>query len=233
IRHSDDNTALMAPFYQNFDEGFTLPEDDRIAIQTLYGPADVQPILPPRTDPPRTDPPRIDPPRPNPPRPYTPRPSPPTTHPPRPYQGKCPNIDKPNGPDMCEGNVDAAFQYSDTLIFFKETKVWWVRPITTRGYTIENIDIYYLFRSLPKTFTSIDAAYENPADNTIALFSKDKVYIQEGFNSRGQSYSLEELGIHVSSIEAAMVWGHNGRIYIFGHNQYWRLTHVNKKPVVD
>ncbi|XP_030377643.1 stromelysin-3 isoform X2 [Scaptodrosophila lebanonensis] len=37
LSHSDQSSALMAPFYRGFDPVFRLDEDDKAAIQSLYG----------------------------------------------------------------------------------------------------------------------------------------------------------------------------------------------------
>jgi len=37
LGHSAVRGALMAPYYQGYDPDFSLPDDDRQAIQSLYG----------------------------------------------------------------------------------------------------------------------------------------------------------------------------------------------------
>ncbi|KAI3386795.1 hypothetical protein SNEBB_008989 [Seison nebaliae] len=42
LEHSDENSALMAPFFRGFSQDFTLHSDDIRAIQALYGPPNDQ-----------------------------------------------------------------------------------------------------------------------------------------------------------------------------------------------
>ena len=41
------------------------------------------------------------------------------------------------------------------------------------------------------------------------------------------------LPLNLSKIDAALVWGHNQKTYLFAGNQYWRLEETSQKVEVD
>ncbi|KAF6100188.1 matrix metallopeptidase 16 [Phyllostomus discolor] len=157
LEHSNDPTAIMAPFYQYMEtDNFQLPSDDLQGIQKIYGPPDKTPpptrplpTVPPHRSLPPADPRRND--KPKPPRPPTGKPS---------YPGAKPNI--------CDGNFNTLAILRREMFVFKEQWFWRVRNNRVMdGYPMQ---ITYFWRGLPP---GIDAVYENNDGNFVFFKGKE------------------------------------------------------------
>lgn len=129
----------------------------------------------------------------------------------------------------CEGSFDAISLIRNELFVFKGIYMWRLqeRGIVSRGSPLA---FHYLFY-FPEFVKKIDAVYERPTDHYIILFTGK--YYWEFTGNRFTEKSplpLSHLGLpeSINAIDAAIVWGKNGRTYLFQGNQYWRYNEVNK-----
>ncbi|XP_053637983.1 stromelysin-3 [Cherax quadricarinatus] len=161
-------------------------------------------------------------------RPTTKAPIPPTTTPfpditSTPTPLPCPAVPPPiDLPDTCNTDFDAVTRYHEEFYFFKGKFYW---RVSKRGHLHSNEfpnQIWYRFSGLPRDLKHIDAVYISRKD-TFVFFS-GSMYYELGSTYRIQNTGkLVDLGVNASHLDAAMVWGHNGRIYMFSGDHYWRL----------
>ncbi|CAJ0940957.1 unnamed protein product, partial [Ranitomeya imitator] len=224
LEHSNNPTAIMAPFYQWMDtENFQLPEDDRRGIQQLYGscspitplgpltaavsltlicaggPGGETPSTPPIPTPGRPDrrPPKI---------PSGGKPERPGNAPPR----------RPDqyGPDICEGNFDAVAVLRGEMFVFKGAWFWRLR--NKRVLDHYPMPIGHFWRGLP---ANISAVYERDDGKFFWLFREAN--LEPGYP---QPLSSLGYGIPYDRIDTAIFWEPTGYTYFFRGDSYWRFS---------
>ncbi|KAK3919707.1 Matrix metalloproteinase-16, partial [Frankliniella fusca] len=238
LLHSSVSGALMFPWYQGLHRGYKLPEDDTHAIQQIYGSRDerqwgeYRPDLAPA--PPRQ--PGAGGPGPGPgPRQPARRPSPPAaTVPPAIAPAVPPRPRDPAKPDRCNTDYDAVAVIRRQTFFFKGKYFWrFEEGSILEDYPVQ-IDVFWV--GLPKNLTHIDAVYERNSDRNIVFFIGKKYYVFSGnFLESGYPKPLTDLGLPptLTHIDGAMVWGHNGKTYLFSGTVYWRLDEDVAKVELD
>ncbi|XP_076120780.1 matrix metalloproteinase-15 [Alosa pseudoharengus] len=221
LEHSNNPSAIMAPFYQWMKtEDFSLHEDDLNGIHEIYGhpvhdPTQATPT--PSFDIISTVPNRVTPkPKPRPTKPWVP-PVAPTrrTYRPRPTQrsdGAPPNI--------CDGNFDTVTLLRGEMFVFKGRWFWRVR----RNKVLDNYPmlISLFWMGLPD---NIDAAYERH-DGKFVFFKGSRYWVfREADLEPGYPQELFHYGqgIPTDTIETAIWWEPAGHTYFFRGNQYWRF----------
>ncbi|XP_059507592.1 matrix metalloproteinase-15 isoform X2 [Stegostoma tigrinum] len=213
LEHSNNPSAIMAPFYQWMDtERFELPEDDLRGIQRIYGPPESKPK-------PTNSLPTVTPRRPK--KPKTPserKPSP-----------RDPDSDNPRstdgptqyGPNICDGNFDSVTMLRGEMFVFKGLWFWRVR----NNRVLDNypMPIGHFWRGLP---ANIDAAYERH-DGKFVFFKGDKFWLfNEAMLEPGYPRHLMGLGAGMPGdrIDAAIWWEITGQTYFFRGDRYWRFS---------
>ncbi|KAM6194347.1 matrix metalloproteinase-24 [Sarcoramphus papa] len=215
LEHSNDPSAIMAPFYQYMEtHNFKLPQDDLQGIQKIYGPP-VEPLEPTRplpTLPVRRIHSTSERKHERQPRPPSPplgdRPSPPGT--------------KPN---ICDGNFNTVALFRGEMFVFKDRWFWRLRNNRVQeGYPMQ---IEQFWKGLP---AKIDAAYER-SDGKFVFFKGDKYWVfKEVTAEPGYPHSLVELGscLPREGIDTALRWEPVGKTYFFKGDRYWRYNEDNR-----
>ncbi|XP_030219532.1 matrix metalloproteinase-16 isoform X2 [Gadus morhua] len=213
LEHSNDPTAIMAPFYQYMDtENFKLPHDDLQGIQKIYGPPDRSPQ--PTRPPPTASPPRLHHP------PSDPRKHERQVRPHRPPQGNKPT--NPNAkPNICDGGFNTLAILRQELFVFKDQWFWRVRDNSVvPGYPMQ---INYFWRGLP---SKIDAVYEN-SEGKFVFFKGNRFWVFKDTTLQPtypQDISLFGSGMPTQSIETAVWWEDVAKTYFFKGDRYWRYN---------
>ncbi|XP_016301454.1 matrix metalloproteinase-16-like [Sinocyclocheilus anshuiensis] len=209
LEHSNDPTAIMAPFYQYMDtENFRLPHDDLQGIQKIYGPPDklLQPTRPLPTVPLARSHPPAD-----------PRKNDRQTRPPR-----IPTGDKPMHPnakpDICDGGFNTLAILRREMFVFKDHWFWRVRDNAVMpGYPML-INVFW--RGLPP---KIDAVYENSKGKFVFFKGKQFWVFKDTMLQPGypQDISMFGNGMPAQSIETAVWWEDVAKTYFFKGDRYW------------
>lgn len=123
-------------------------------------------------------------------------------------------------PDACRIYFDAVSIIRGELFFFKSRYVWRIRDGHLQpGYPALASRHW---RGIPD---HVDAAYEDKTGN-IWFFHGDSYWVFDAERKITGPDSVEKLGLPVSDIQAALMWGEEQaqKIYLFRAGTYWRFN---------
>uniref|UniRef100_A0A3B4XPB0 Matrix metallopeptidase 15 n=1 Tax=Seriola lalandi dorsalis TaxID=1841481 RepID=A0A3B4XPB0_SERLL len=222
LEHSDNPSAVMAPFYQwVHTHNFTLHEDDIKGIQYIYAHPEVTPSPTSTPVPPTST--TDSQPEPEPVTPVVRKDVPAPPPPPRPsVPPRPPKLPDHQAPDICDGNFDTVTMLRGEMFVFKGRWFWRVR----RNRVLDNypmpISVFWI--GLP---SDIDAAYERH-DGKFVFFKGLSGYwvFREADVLPGYPQPIHEYGqgVPAHKIDTAIWWEPNGYTYFFTGDRYWRYN---------
>ncbi|OQR75284.1 72 kDa type IV collagenase-like, partial [Tropilaelaps mercedesae] len=212
LAHVSEPSSLMYPWYQDSphftENSFQLPEDDIRGIQHLYGRPERGAESSPRF--------------------YMTTRRPLTTTTTRRGDVFLGYREMPPEPCDIDGIDAISIIRGETFIF--KGKYFFRLDNELQIMSSQAFEVSRLFRGFP-TETSegqdvvIDAVYENRRGE-IHFFIGRELYVFMGQTLKpGYPLPLSSLGLplNVSRIDAAFIWGHNQKIYLFQDDLYWRF----------
>ncbi|KAF3704473.1 Matrix metalloproteinase-17 [Channa argus] len=204
LSHSSSDPSIMRPYYQGPADmnDFQLALDDRVAIQQLYGVKEGG-----QGDDADHDIPRL--------------PSPPPT--------KTTQHSEPSFPERCQGGFDAVANIRGEVFFFKGEHFWRVNQKRSL-WSLNPTLIKNFWIGLPPGTNKIDAVYERKSDSRIIFFIGSQYWVFIDNKAMGDyPRPLSEWGMRTKSgvpvdrVDAAFIWAHNGKTYLFSGGEFWRF----------
>ncbi|KAK7167784.1 hypothetical protein R3I94_001998 [Phoxinus phoxinus] len=204
------NDSIMKPYYYGPYYGpvgdvhsYTLPLDDRLRIQALYGKIpDLKPS--PSVSAPTTILPHFSTPAP-PHAPYHPAAS----------------------ADRCLGGYGAIANIRAEVFFFRGPHYWRVHHSGSL-MSLTPALIHSFWIGLPPETSRVDAAYERRDGYIVFFIGNQYLVFKNTMSLPGYPRPLSDWGLRSSAVqviervEAVFVWPHNGRTYLFSGGEYWR-----------
>ncbi|XP_058056732.1 matrix metalloproteinase-2-like [Anopheles bellator] len=149
----------------------------------------------------------------------------------RPYQHR--PVLKPLHPNACNTSFDAVTMIRNELFVFKDRWLW--RMNENDLHRPKPIEIHRMFFGLPAGFDHIDTVYENKYQKIIFFIGKEYFVFNSQYLEPGYPRPLTDLGLpeSIERIDAALVWSHNNRTYLYSGRLYWRFDEDTNQVELD
>ncbi|XP_044871520.1 matrix metalloproteinase-25-like isoform X2 [Mauremys mutica] len=131
---------------------------------------------------------------------------------------------RPPAPDRCQAHFDAIANIRGEVFFFKKKHFWRMQPARNL-VSLEPAQTQRFWMGLPPDLGAIDAVYERSNDSKIIFFIGQHFWVFTDTRvDPGSPRPITDLGLPEGvTVEAAFVWGHNGKTYLFESSHYWRF----------
>ncbi|XP_052468081.1 matrix metalloproteinase-25-like [Carassius gibelio] len=136
--------------------------------------------------------------------------------------------------DRCKGDFDAVADIRGEVFFFKGQYFWRIQQSGSL-VSFEPVLIKNFWFGLPPGTNKIDAVYERQTDSRIIFFIGSQYWVfKDNMAMSGYPRPLSDWGLishdgsEVRRVDAAFIWAHNGKTYIFSGGEYWRFSGTEK-----
>ncbi|XP_058118661.1 matrix metalloproteinase-2 [Anopheles ziemanni] len=136
-------------------------------------------------------------------------------------------------PDPCNTSFDAITLIRNELFIFKDRWLW--RMNDNDIHRPNPYEINRMFFGLPADFERIDTVYENKHQKIIFFIGKQYYVFNSQYLEPGYPKPLTDLGLpeSIERIDAALVWSHNNRTYLYSGRLYWRFDEDTNQVELD